>query len=179
MRIAYADPPYPGYSHLYKHHEDYGGEVDHVELLRKLDSYDGWVLHTASVSLTEVIDCVAAAGISHSDYRIFAWVKPFAAFKANVPVAYAWEPVLVKACRRPTVENSHQTMRDWFAENITLQRGLVGVKPERVCWWLFDCLGATPDDDLDDLFIGSGAVTEAWNRWRNRQHPEPLELELA
>jgi hypothetical protein len=29
-----------------------------------------------------------------------AWVKPFAAFKRNVRVAYAWEPVIVKPERR-------------------------------------------------------------------------------
>lgn len=38
MRIAYADPPYPGCAHLYKDHPDYGGEVDHVELLQRLEA---------------------------------------------------------------------------------------------------------------------------------------------
>lgn len=32
MRIAYADPPYPGQSKLYRNHPDYAGEVDHAAL---------------------------------------------------------------------------------------------------------------------------------------------------
>lgn len=44
MRLAYADPPYPGCAALYKDHPDYAGEVDHAALLRTLqDNYDGWV----------------------------------------------------------------------------------------------------------------------------------------
>ena len=35
--------------------------------------------------------------------RVMAWVKGFAAFKRNVSVAYAWEPVIVKAARKPVV----------------------------------------------------------------------------
>ena len=58
-------------------------------------------------------------------------MKPFASFKPNVPVAYAWEPVLVKAIRKPVVTH-RLTLRDWVSENITLRKGLVGVKPEAV-----------------------------------------------
>ena len=42
MRIAYADPPYPGCAHLYADHPDYAGEVDHADLLARLNAeYDG------------------------------------------------------------------------------------------------------------------------------------------
>jgi len=94
-----------------------------------------------------------------------AWVKPFAAFKRNVSVAYAWEPVLVKPARKPVV-SGRLVMRDWISEAITLRRGLTGAKPEPVCHWLFEVLGARPDDDLDDLYPGTGAVTAAWVSWR-------------
>jgi hypothetical protein len=30
LRLAYADPPYPGKVRLYRDHPDYGGEVDHA-----------------------------------------------------------------------------------------------------------------------------------------------------
>jgi hypothetical protein len=47
VRIAYADPPYPGCAKLYRDHPDYGGEVDHRALVARLqDEFDGWVLHT-------------------------------------------------------------------------------------------------------------------------------------
>jgi hypothetical protein len=160
MKLAYADPPYPGCAKLYRDHPDYAGEVDHRALIERLESdFDGWCLHTSSVALPLLLP-LAPAGV-----RIMAWVKPFAAFKRNVPVAYAWEPVLVKAARRPVV-SKRLVMRDWFAESITLKRGLTGAKPERVCRWLFEVMGAQPDDDLADLFPGTGAVSRAWDAWR-------------
>jgi hypothetical protein len=33
---------------------------------------------------------------------------------------------------------------------------------------MFDLLGLGPDDDLVDLFPGSGAVSEAWESWRRQ-----------
>ncbi len=165
MRIAIADPPYPGCAHLYKDHPDYAGEVDHEELLAELSEYDGWVLHTASTTLAEVLAHTLTLGLD--DVRVMAWVKPFAAFKANVSVAYAWEPVLVKAARKPVVDKS-MVWRDWVSEPITLRRGLTGAKPEAVCHWAFNVLGAQPDDELVDLFPGTGAVSRAWDSWRNQ-----------
>ena len=171
MKIGYADPPYPGCAHLYKEHPDYAGEVDHTALLARLEAeFDGWVLHTNSTTIAHVIRCADEAGVD--GVRVMAWVKPFAAFKRNVPVAYAWEPVLVKACRKPVIDES-MVWRDWIAEGITMQRGLVGAKPEAVCHWVFNVLGAEPDDELCDLFPGSGAVTRAWDSWR-AERPLPI-----
>lgn len=164
LRIGYADPPYPGQSlKHYGNHPDYAGEVDHRELLLRLDSeYDGWVLHTSSTALESILHSAAELGVG--SYRVMAWVKPFAAFKRNVSVAYAWEPVLVKYVRKPVV-TKRIVMRDWISENITLKRGLTGAKPDAVCRWAFEMLGAQPDDILDDMFPGTGAVQRAWEQW--------------
>ena len=35
MRIAYADPPYPGCAHLYRDHPDYDGEVYLPDLIAR------------------------------------------------------------------------------------------------------------------------------------------------
>ncbi len=164
VRVAYADPPYPGCAHLYRDHEDYAGEVDHVQLARDLQAYDGWCLHTSSVALPIALDAVLR---QTEDFRVMAWVKPFAAFKKNVSVAYAWEPVIVKAARKPVVKPG-MTYRDWLAEPITLKRGLTGAKPDAVCRWLFEVMGCEPDDELHDLFPGTGAVTHAWDAWRSQ-----------
>lgn len=159
-RVAIADPPYPGCAHLYRAHPDYAGEVDHRALLLELDAkYEGWLLHTSSVALPEIASRIPKGA------RIMAWVKPFAAFKANVPVAYAWEPVIVKAVRKPVV-SGRMVLRDWVSEPITMQRGLAGAKPERVCHWAFEVLGLEPTDELIDLFPGTGAVIQAWESWR-------------
>lgn len=166
MRVAYADPPYPGQSAKhYRDHPDYAGEVDHRELLVRLHvEHDGWLLHTSSTALSDVLQIAAEEDVD--GFRVMAWVKPFAAFKRNVPVAYAWEPVLVKPCRKPSV-SKRMVLRDWIAQPITMKRGLSGAKPEAVCRWAFEVLGMEPSDTLVDLYPGSGAVTDAWNEWRN------------
>ena len=171
-RIGYADPPYPGQSKKhYGDHPDYAGEVDHFRLLKQLDDeFDGWLLHTSSTALPDVLHMAEELGVG--PYRVMAWVKPFAVFKRNVSVAYAWEPVLVKPVRKPVV-SGRLVMRDWISECITLRRGVAGAKPEAVCRWAFEMLGAQPGDELVDLFPGSGAVTAAWGRWCANGGPDP------
>src|SRR5688572_29440829 len=107
-------------------------EVDHAALVRQLDrEFDGWILHAAATtrSMAELGPIVAA-----TEARWCVWVKGFAAFKAHVPVAYAWEPVLIKAARTPVV-SGRLVLRDWIQASVTLERGMVGAKPERVCHW--------------------------------------------
>ena len=172
MRLGYADPPYPGCAHMYKDHPDFAGEVDHTALIARLESeFDGWVLHSSSVAMGKVLPLLPAG------VRTMAWVKGFAAFKRNVPVAYAWEPVFVKPARKPVV-SKRLTMRDWIECGITLKRGLAGAKPEKVCHWAFEVMGARPDDELVDLFPGTGAVTKAWGTWRGL-FALPLDLAVA
>lgn len=155
-RIAYADPPYVGQAK--KHYAM--SEVDHYELLKQLDTYDGWALSCSSPSLRLLLACAP------DDVRVMAWVKPFAVFKPNVNPAYAWEPVLVKPARKRTRED--KTSRDWVSASVTIKKGLAGAKPEAFSLWLFDVLGAAPDDDFYDLFPGTGAVSRAWDKWRTQ-----------
>lgn len=169
MRIGYADPPYPGQSKKhYADHPDYAGEVDHRELIERLErDYDAWVLHTGSVNLPEIVP------LCPPSVRYGAWVKTFASFKPGVTQAYAWEPVIFKVARVPPRDKP--TVRDWIACPITLKKGLSGVKPEAVCCWVFDFMGLEPDDDLDDLYPGSGAVGSAWRVWSGREPVEQYE----
>jgi hypothetical protein len=178
LRFGYADPPYPGCAHLYRDHPDYAGEVDHAELVARLvaEYPDGWVLHTSSVALRDVLN------LCPLDVRVMAWVKPFASFKPGVPVAYAWEPVIVRGGRPRT--RQQDTVRDFMAENIMVKAGLTGAKPEPVCRWLFAVLNAQPGDTLDDLFPGTGGVTRAWWRFLSQlrqpavaTHDQPALLE--
>jgi hypothetical protein len=162
---------------LYRDQPDYAGEVDHAALIDRLDSeFDGWVLHAAATAqsmavLGPLVETTAA--------RWCSWRKGFAAFKRNVPVAYAWEPVIIRAARKPVV-SKRLVMRDWIdtdiQESITLKRGLTGAKPEAVCHWAFELLGARPEDELYDLFPGTGAVTRAWETWKGKFTLPPFEL---
>lgn len=163
MKIGYADPPYIGCANLYRDHQDFGGEVDHSKLIERLESeYDGWVLHA---SATPHSMAVLAPLVEKTGARWMTWVKGFAAFKRNVSVAYAWEPVIIKPARKPVV-SKRIVMRDWVESSITLKRGLTGAKPEKVCHWAFEMVGARPDDVLDDMYPGTGAVSKAWQSWR-------------
>ena len=157
MKVAFADPPYVGQA--LKHYGE--EEVDHPALIASLckDYPDGWALSCSSPSLRTLLP------LCPPDVRVMAWVKPFAIFKPNVNPAYAWEPVIVRGGRQPR-DRSEPTVRDWVSANITLKRGLVGVKPDAFCFWLFEVLGLFPDDTFVDLFPGSGAVTRAWEYWR-------------
>lgn len=166
MKIGYADPPYIGCAHLYKNHPDFGGEVDHLSLIARLETeYDGWVLHASATAHSMAVLAPIVEGIEGA--RWMSWVKGFAAFKRNVPVAYAWEPVIIKPARKPVV-SKRLVMRDWIQESISLRRGLTGAKPEAVCHWAFELVGARPEDELHDLFPGSGAVTRAWDTWKQK-----------
>jgi hypothetical protein len=169
VKLGYADPPYIGCAELYRDHADYGGEVDHAALIERLESeFDGWALHAAATPRSYGIIIPIIERIP--GVRVCQWLKGFAPFKRNVPVAYASEPVFIKAARKPVVSKRHVS-RDWIETpavkaSCTLKRGLVGAKPEAVCHWAFELLGAHPEDELADLFPGTGAVTEAWRTWR-------------
>lgn len=155
MKFAYADPPYP---HQAK--KLYGcSEINHQILVNSLElHYDGWALSTSSSALREVLL------VCPKDVRIASWVKPFCAFKANVNPAYTWEPVIWKSPKKHS--RTENTTKDHCIESIALKKGLVGAKPEGFSMWLFDLLGIELDDEFDDLFVGSGAVTSAYQKWR-------------
>lgn len=175
MKLGYADPPYIGCAHLYRDHPDFAGEVDHAALIKRLQSeFAGWVLHA---SATPDSMAILAPLVKGTGARWCQWTKPFAAFKRNVPVAYAWEPVIIKPARKPVV-SKRLVMRDWISEPITMKRGLTGAKPEAVCHWAFELMGAIPTDDLVDIFPGTGAVSRAWTTWQGK-FTLPLETKVA
>lgn len=153
MRLAYADPPYLGQSHRYPEHPDavrWDDPEAHLDLLLRLTDYDGWAMSCSTPSLGLLL-ASAPPGV-----RVAAWVKPFCAFKANVRVAYSWEPVLFVPV--PGRREGDRVTRDHLAEVITLRRGLVGAKPARFCRWVLDLLGYMPGDELVDLFPGTGSM---------------------
>jgi hypothetical protein len=171
MKFAYADPPYLGCGNRYLDNHpaalDWNDAQTHFNLIRRLcDEYpDGWGLSASSPSLRVLLpECPAEA-------RVGSWVKPFAVFRPNVGVAYAWEPVIFCGGRR--ISREEATVRDWVSCPITLERGLVGAKPRDFCWWIFSVLNAQVGDTLDDLFPGTNAVGAAWAEWVGEQSPLP------
>lgn len=158
MRLAYADPPYPGQAKRhYGDHPDYAGEVDHAALIGRLGEFDGWALSTSNRALREVL-CLCPP-----DVRILSWNKPIAPPMSGHGV-FGWEPVIVRWARTPASD-----LRDTLTaspEQYTFRpkpEGYVtGSKPPAFSRWLFAWLGAEPGDSFADLFPGSRAVTDAW-----------------
>ena len=160
MKFAYADPPYIGQATKHYSDDPNSAEVDHAKLLHDLATYyDAWALSLSSPTLKQIL----ALPECPDDVRVCAWVKPFCAFKANVNPAYAWEPILIHGGRQ--LGRDVLTVTDFVSANITLKRGLVGVKPDKFSYWLFRFVGLTPDDEFVDLFPGSGSVGRAWDKW--------------
>lgn len=155
MRLAYADPPYLGCAHLYPEHPDskkWDSPSAHVDLMDYLDAtYDGWALSASAPSLSEILPCAPVIA------RVAVWVKPFAAFKKNVRIAYTWEPVIFKPGRDSSRDGA-PVGRDHLSESITLKKGLTGAKPEAFCRWVLTLLGYVDGDTVDDLFPGTGVM---------------------
>ena len=153
LRFAYADPPYVGKSWRYNHPDAvrWDDPTEHIALMHEFDAgYDGWALSANATTLPQLLPD-APPGT-----RVAVWVKPFAAYKRNVRVAYTWEPVLWSrtAPRRP----GDPVGRDHLSCPITMRRGLVGAKPEAFARWLFVLLGWQPGDELTDVFPGTGVI---------------------
>ena len=161
LRFAYADPPYIGQAaRLYGKHRDYAGEVDHAELVERLNQYDAWALSASMKSLHHVL------GLCPADVVVLAWVK------LNAPPMgdgrmYAWEPVVMRGGRRPSMPTRTALVSVpppgyTFAGRPTSH--VVGEKPAAFTRWLIACAGLRPDDEFADLFPGSGAVGRGMGR---------------
>lgn len=156
MKLAYADPPYLGCCDLYDHYHPDGKCWDdvatHAALISRLEhEYDGYVLSASSPSLFDLLP------LFETRPRIGPWVKPFAAFKRNVRIAYTWEPVIFRPGRDSSTDGA-PVGRDHLAEPITMRKGLTGAKPRAVCDWILVLLGWIPGDEVDDLYPGTGVM---------------------
>lgn len=104
LRLAYADPPYPGLSReYYGDHPDYAGEVDHAALIRHLSTFDGWALSTNAKSLQYVL------GLCPPGVRIASWHRGERPTRSGGPLN-AWEPVIFAGGRiDPSLTTSSAT----------------------------------------------------------------------
>jgi hypothetical protein len=183
LRVAYADPPYPGQAKRhYANHPDYAGEVNHRSLIFNLerDFPDGWALSTSVPALADVLALCPYGDPSRkragggsvklgTGVRVCAWFRTGTPFPPS-RVMWAWEPLII---RTPHWRQRHPS--DFIPDALyaTQPRGflgneITGQKPPAFCRWLFDLLGLGPDDELVDLYPGSDAVGREWEAWRNQ-----------
>ncbi len=186
LRLAYADPPYPGLSRkYYGNHPDYAGEVDHAALIASLAAdYDGWALSTSAAALPMVL-ASCPPGV-----RVAAWhrgERPTRSYRA----LNAWEPVIYAGGRlhvgpgsttrrgvqdadaSPSTRTTRPSIGARRVDSLVYRPGVrltdpqrvVGAKPAVFCRWVFDLLGALPGDEFTDVFPGSGGVARAWETY--------------
>lgn len=206
LRLAYADPPYPGLAGYYEGHPDYAGEVDHAELIRRLCSgYDGWALSTSAASLQLVLS------LCPPDVRVASWHRGERPTRSHGPLN-GWEPVifrggrldadlspvdarqvtdwaeavldlellpwqvdLMQASRAAAGDASRRysatpprrvdVLEHFSRPRLTDPLRVIGAKPAMFARWIFDLLGALPQDQFDDLYPGSGGILRAWTMY--------------
>lgn len=164
IRVAYADPPYIGLSRAYYGAEDsYAGEVDHGELIARLeaDYPDGWALSCSAYTLDLILPLLPVG-----EWHLSPWLKPGPPPRRTKGLHYCWEGlIVVRGRQRPP------GVRDYLVAHPARRGGtLPGRKPIAFCAFLFQALGlvdehgrpAHPADELDDLFPGTGIIGRAW-----------------
>ncbi len=163
LKLAYADPPYPGLAGYYEGHPDYAGEVDHAELISRLCSdFDGWALSTNARSLQLVL------ALCPPDVRVGSWHRGERPARAGYPLS-GWEPVIYWHGRfdpdLSPVDGPRRvdTLEHFSRPRFTDPDRVIGAKPAVFARWVFDLMGALPQDDFTDLFPGSGGMLRAWN----------------
>ena len=172
LRLAYADPPYPGLARrYYEGHPDYAGEVDHRSLLERLAGYDGWALSTSARSLPLVLALAVDLGL---EVRVAAWIRGPRAHQ-TARLLSSWEPVVYVPGRTGSVASGSRELQVLDSlvgptprPRPTLPTSIVGMKPPAVAAWIFGLLGAAVGDSLDDLFPGSGLVARSWELYQGR-----------
>ena len=177
VRAAYADPPYLGcgkshYGHLHDEAADYDDPETHRRRIQRLcDEFDCWALSLHEPSLRVLLP------MCPPDVRVAPWIKPFASWKGK-GLPHAWEPVILmnKTGRKHRTRDWVSAMPPAFSGGAEPMLGVPGQKPRAFSHWLFDALTLETHDEFCDVFPGSGAVGDAWQRWKNREAPEQLEL---
>jgi hypothetical protein len=149
LRFAYADPPYPGQAvRWYAGHKDFGGEVDHAELIAHLATFDGWALSTSSAALQDVL------ALSPVGVRVGVWYRSNSEHPGNRGRWWwSWEPVIFYGWRK-----HGETVRDLLAVPKPFASAIPGEKPPEFTRWVMNLLGVQPADTFVDLFPGSNAV---------------------
>lgn len=168
MKFAYADPPYLGmgkrlYSKVHDRSEEYDDMQAHLTLVARLiDEYpDGWALSCNPKDLSWLLPAMP------NDVRICAWTKTFHQIRVNVSVQYAWEPVIIRNGR--DMRHRRPMTRDWVSGRIAMKKGLAGAKPEYFFFWLAAMLGYEQGDTFDDLFVGTGGMQIALDKYLEMQ----------
>ena len=161
MKFAYADPPYytmgkKMYGSLHLEAAIWDEKATHIELIdRLLDEYpDGWAMSCNPANLHWLL-------ANRENIRVCAWTKTFHQIRGTTN-QFAWEALLLYGGRKDN--NRKPMVRDWLSCPIAMQKGLQGAKPDAFNNWVLDLLNYKDGDQLDDLFTGTGSMSQAVER---------------
>lgn len=177
MKLAIADPPYPPskasggskrrasrwygrgvaaddkQADLHPDADHWDDPARHRQLLVQLmERYDGWAIATCP-------DGIAAYGELPDAVRIMAWVKPNATPGAH-RLRSCWEAVIVYPPAGRRSNRGPGAIPDVLTADAP-RLGFPGAKPAAWTDWVLAALSFDPQTDtVDDLFPGSGAVSD-------------------
>ena len=179
MRLAIADPPYLGRAALWyggkgrkeqgragracgrgdlapEYHADAARWDDpqaHNDLMANLeDAFDGWAVAASAKTITH-LDIPDRA-------RIAIW-HVTNAIPDGGRVRSTWEAVVVRVPEGRRAHGTGLPVSDVLRAAHPVA-GFVGTKPDTWTRWVLDMLGYRPhEDELVDMFPGSGSVTRA------------------
>lgn len=175
MRLAIADPPYLGRSARWygdgRGHAAGRGRADHHELAASWDDpaehealvarlereFDGWAIAGAS----SIESLRTYLGVCPPAARVAVWHRGNAV-PSGSRIASTWEPVIVRVPNGRRAHHTGYSTRDVLDSGVRNRAGFVGSKPADWSLWVLAMLGYRPgEDELHDLFPGSGAVSAA------------------
>ena len=181
MKFAIADPPYLGSAHRWygvngrakgrglgradEHPEAYlwDQEEKHIELAKKLlNEFDGFAIALTSHSLSTYLSIIQTGRTN--GIKVMSWIKP-ASLPGGNRITQSWEPVIVKVPKERKGRGTGKQMNDYLIKPSPRNK-FAGSKPIEWTHWVLDAMGVRFDDEIVDLFNGSGLVKEAINEYK-------------
>ena len=175
VKLAIADPPYLGravryygqggcgYGYGHKQADNHpeahlwDDPETHKELAQRLlANYDGFAIALTVHSLSTYLQVLETD--SRNGIRVGAWIKPIA-IPSGSRIKTSWEPVIFKIPKERRGYAMGDRVNDYLIANPP-KRNFIGSKPKEWTEWVLKVLGYEAGDEVHDLFVGSGAVSE-------------------
>lgn len=188
MKLAIADPPYLGrgarwygdgrghYNRVRRsdHHPEaarWDDPAAHVELVERLvRDYEGWAIAGAPDSLGVYLAACPP------DIRIMVWHRANA-IPSGSRLGSSWEFVLMMIPPAKRAHGSALATSDVLTAGVNNSAGFMGSKPAAWTRWVLAALGYDPaEDELHDIFPGSGAVAAAADGMLVGALSEPVDM---
>ena len=190
MKFAIADPPYLGRAKIWygqkmrksqkgikfggtskvnykpadfnENAEIWDNIKTHKNLIEKLENeYDGFALCMAHDNLQKLLP------FCKPNIKIMIWHKWSIPSRSRIQNRF--EPVLIRIPKSLKGAVKGQTMPDVLTWQMRTKSDFAGAKPKEWTYWVLDAMGVDKDDEIEDLFIGSGAVTQAINDYKKER----------